>query len=519
MVIDEDQKPEGGRVGFSKGNWIKKLGSYSPSKYQVTANFAKTGTMNFRDRSGICNNSYEGETFRKSSGSPQTPLEMPDLEGIIRDFGKGYLSPSKQDMVADGSKQKSFVKKIVAAFEVKYKTYNDLKTEQETGVEEDKSCATAGESSKRKSGFFGSSFESNFEGSRSTDSLDTSSFSRQNEGSPGNRTIGLSPSKNNSETFKRISGIFGSPFKISSDEEGDFDVSSKIFGDETKNGKRRSGLFYTPSKDKSVDSKSSKTSGIFSSPFSKGSSSKDTSRSSSDVYRSPFNIDRQDSKDSSSDCSSLFKFDKEASSRRSNFHFSPLKTSCLDDTKTIDSIDLDVTLPEPDETIFLEGNMLQKTSTKLHEFYTGEDNVIVEPDSCPDKTPKIVGAFLKKPIDVEDTSIDWIPITGKKLPRKRSLKKLLYSLTGKKCEKKSKLFSSVKNLSKEKRELQDSGYDEKSCSSSSLTSLLSITEVLLQQGNSYVEPDKRTKLKTFRWQNPCDGEEDEAFHDTPQGTR
>ena len=89
-----------------------------------------------------------------------------------------------------------------------------------------------------------------------------------------------------------------------------------------------------------------------------------------------------------------------------------------------------------------------------------------------DGAPFIIGAFLKKPIKVDETSINWIPFPGKKLPRKKSLKKLLSTLSGKKTsEKKNEdVFSSQVNINEDNRELPDSGYDEKSTSTSSLTS-------------------------------------------------
>ncbi|KOC65979.1 hypothetical protein WH47_12778 [Habropoda laboriosa] len=466
--------------------------------------------MKALDRSGLCN-TYEASTPTRTS---RTPLEMPDLESIIREFEMGFLSPSKQDVAADGSKQKNFVKKIVAAFEVKYKGYNDMKTAYEAreSAEESKLDIAIGETSKRRSGIF-TPFKSSSDEGRPCGKLDDSPMSKGNREDVSEISENSTPSNNRSGSSKRRPRIFGSPFKISSDEDGDnFDDSSQPNEEETKNANRKTEIFVTPSKDKTFNLKSAGKSGIFLSPFNR-SNCKNTSRSSSEIYTSPVNIERRDSKDSSSDCSSLFKFGKEESSRRSNFHFDLLKVSSHDDTKTMDDIGLDVTLPEPEETILLDENTLPKTSTMINEFANEGDDSVVTVSSV-DKTPKIVGAFLKKPIEVEDTSIDWIPITGKKLPRKRSLKKLLYSLAGKKFEKKSKLFSSERNLNEESREFQDSGYDERSCSSSSLTSLISITEVLLQQENTYVEPERRrTTLSTFRSRNSLDEEEDEAFCD------
>ncbi|XP_015113896.1 uncharacterized protein LOC107038997 [Diachasma alloeum] len=144
-----------------------------------------------------------------------------------------------------------------------------------------------------------------------------------------------------------------------------------------------------------------------------------------------------------------------------------------------------------------------------------------DPPSPDERTPKIVGAFLKKPIEVEDTSIDWIPITGKKLPRKHSFKKLLSILTGRKFSNKgSKLFCSQSqtNLPEEtSKEHHDSGYDEKSSSTSSLTSLASFTDILQHQETYVPDADKRT-VSTFQapkeTENSLKTVEDDIYSDT-----
>nr|XP_031844316.1 uncharacterized protein LOC116432096 [Nomia melanderi] len=472
-----------------------------------------------------------------ASGSP---LEMPNLENIIQEFEMSYLSPSKNEATvisASKHQQNSFVKKIVAAFEVKYKVYNDLKTTQETkdALEPSKSKSPL-DPTKKSSIFAGSHFRSGSEEFKHLEDTREAQDVKQSSVLPSSKY-----NAENSKTYRR-SGIFGSPFKLSSEDEGSRDESKHEIDSSTsftprkqedsKSVNRRSGIFSfklfssedegnrEESKDehdssasctprKQEDSKSaSRRSGIFS-PFGR---SKDSSYKSSDVYLSPVLVD---SRDSSSDSSSLFKFDKQESKRRSNL-FSPARTTVsLDDTKTLDSVDLDLTLPEPDETIFLN-HPLPKTSTMINEF-DKEVRSVQRAPSVADKTPKVVGAFLKKPIEVEDTSIEWIPITGKKLPRKRSLKKLLTSWATKRTlDKNSKLFSSERNLNEEPRELQDSGYDERSCSSSSLTSLISITEALLQQENSYVEPERRPYLSTFQSRNSLD-EDEEGPQDTNRG--
>lgn len=118
---------------------------------------------------------------------------------------------------------------------------------------------------------------------------------------------------------------------------------------------------------------------------------------------------------------------------------------------------------------------------------------------CENGTPFIIGAFLKKPIKVEETSINWIPFPGKKLPRKKSLKKLLSTLRGKRFSEKKKevVFASQVNVSEETRELPDSGYDEKSVSSSSLASSTRSTPDLPQQDVIYENCRRSTNLTSF----------------------
>lgn len=466
---EEEKKNESGRSGSSKGNWIRKLGNYSPTKYQVPSGPGRANAMRPLDMNSLCN-TYEQTAPARTSESPKTPLEMPDLESIIREFETGFLSPSKSpDTSMELYKQKNFVKKIVAAFEVKYKNHGDLKTAQEAN-EHHEDCCTRVETPKRRTNLFNNQFKSSYEEPKQHQDSKDSEESKSS----------------------RRSGIFGSPFKVSVEE---IKVPEEI--------KKENGI----SKDRGEKLKNRKKS-LFG-------NSRD-SNSSSEIYSHPVDVD---CRDSSSDGSCFFKFDEKV--ERSNFLFNPLNVSSLDETITMDGVDLDLTLPEPEETILLEEDTLPKTSTMIndHPNYTDDDeDCFIREISKVDRTPKIVGAFLKEPIEVEDTSIDWIPITGKKLPRKRSLKKLLNALTGKKSlEKRSKLFSSERNLYEEPRELQDSGYDEKSCSSSSLNSLISITEVLLQQESSYMEIEKRGggSMTTFKPRNSTDEEEeDEVFSET-----
>lgn len=385
--------------------------------------------MNAAGKSGQTNpyNVFSPRSPRRITGSSKT-LEMPDLESIIREFEKGFLSPSKHEARAtETGKQSNFVKKIVAAFEVKYKACN----EEGAASSPDTSCGGAARSSASEK---------------------------------------LHSAMN--DEFEDRSG--------SEEEDG--------AGTKENRESRRSATFSTGS---SKDLKN------------------EASENSSDIYLSSLNLERRGSKDSISDCSSVFlKFDEEESSledrRRSN-----AAVESLDDTVIVEG-ELDLTLPNPREQATFSLTEFPETSNKEFSKKEEEEEEDGRQVSRNDKTPKIVGAFLKRPIEVEDTSIDWIPITGKKLPRKKSLKKLLYSLTGKRLEKKRKLFSSERNLNE--GEYQDSGYDERSCSSSSLTSLASITDVLskAQREDSWLDSGRKITFKTFKSKNLEGKEEDEG---------
>lgn len=140
---------------------------------------------------------------------------------------------------------------------------------------------------------------------------------------------------------------------------------------------------------------------------------------------------------------------------------------------------------------------IRKSEVKDRRQNQEEANVRDEVKNVDEKTkvkeqetaPRIVGAFLKKPIEVQDTSIYWIPITGKKLPRKKSFKKLLARLRGGKGDKRSTtktkqvVFASQEKLVEE---IHDSGYEGRSASSRT-SSLTSFTETLMYHDNDYVD--------------------------------
>lgn len=127
-----------------------------------------------------------------------------------------------------------------------------------------------------------------------------------------------------------------------------------------------------------------------------------------------------------------------------------------------------------------------------------------------ERAPIIIGAFLKKPVKVEEISVNWIPFPGKKLPRKKSLKKLLSTLSGKRSNEKKKevVFSSQININEENRELPDSGYDEQSLSSSSLTSITSnqkssSSSSLSSEKSNQVRCNEEQKRRDRIYANSC----------------
>lgn len=487
------QTPEPEKVNPTKGNWIQKLGNTSPKKYKIPGNSPARMTVLKPVDAGFLYNANQRIPSRgtKSLGSPLTPVNMPDMESIIRDFEMGFRSPSKKSTpkTVETPKQqpKNFVKKIVAAFEVKYKPCNEPKTAQDAReIEETRKKCDISETN-RSSGLFSSPFRSGSEEFRSSGkTLDTLKKGSENSSRRSDVVCSTSMySVEDSKAFRR-SGVYGSPFKVFDNESKDAEDGSMI---------------ATPSKRaKSLEILSPRNGSKFSSE--------------SDIYSSPEHLVPEESKDFNDDGCTFFAFDKVEASYRD-----PGTFSSLDDTYTLDtlgSIDLDMTLPDPDETIFLDvldGHELRKTSTAIGEYDGLEEGTVIDPPPVfrNDKTPKIIGAFLKKPIEVEDTSIDWIPITGKKLPRKKSLKKLLTSWATKRSfNMRKSMFSSERNLSEETREFQDSGYDERSTSSSSLTSLISITDALLLQENSYMEPERTTTFKSFRPRNSLDAGDNKA---------
>ena len=369
---------------------------------------------------------------------------MSNLESIIRSFEEGYLSPVKKEKAVDVYKQKNFVKKIVEAFEMKYKIYNDSKTVQKipkSPKENISNVVSILESWKRRSRIV-----------RKPSKKDSS------HSKPNNRNVDESNGSALSSE-KRI-------FHTSCDNNG----LIRRRPEELKN------------------SKCSGKSKMILSAFGRKASGLEL-------------------------CSTFLRSSSDSSSPPNCITIADLSHSVkrfsADKTKTMNTVDPYMTLSK--ETTFTSDEPLPITSTLIDQSLKSEHNSTLPEISQVDKSPKVVGAFLKKPIDVENTFINWIPITGKRLPRKRSLKKLLCSLTSGKLVKRS---LSERNLNEEPREIQDSEYDERSCSSMSLTSLISITDVLRQQESSYFEFNRRCDLKTFKSKNKSNEEKGEASCDT-----
>ncbi|KAK0179777.1 hypothetical protein PV327_005495 [Microctonus hyperodae] len=125
-----------------------------------------------------------------------------------------------------------------------------------------------------------------------------------------------------------------------------------------------------------------------------------------------------------------------------------------------------------------------------------------------ERAPKIIGAFLKKPIQVENTTIDWLPMTPTKSPsRKKSFSKIISLLTGKKIwENNIKNSLLRRKLRKYSKESQDSGYDEKS-GSSTPTTLESISSsfrnaLLHEENNPHDINERAPSMSTFQSFDP-----------------
>ncbi|KAK0172292.1 hypothetical protein PV328_005628 [Microctonus aethiopoides] len=135
-----------------------------------------------------------------------------------------------------------------------------------------------------------------------------------------------------------------------------------------------------------------------------------------------------------------------------------------------------------------------------------------------ERAPKIIGAFLKKPIQVENTTIDWLPIPSPKLPsRKKSFSKIFSLLSGKKIWE-NNVKNSLKNKSrKNSKESQDSGFDEKSVSPTSSTlesTSSSFRHALLHEENNPHDTNERViSISTFQSLDPP-GENIQTEEDT-----
>lgn len=393
-------------------------------------------------------NQHETDSSRTILQSTCGPRETSNLESIVCNFEKNYLSPSKKKRTTDEYKQKNFVKKIVEAFEVKYNIYNNSKTAQgiSKSLEVSKSnAAPMLESWKRRSRMLCNPFRN-----------------------------GALHSKPNSMDVDECDGI-----ALSSEE--------RIFRrSENNNRLIRRRLIELENSKRLSESK------MVLSAFSREASGLELCstflHSSSDSSSPPNSFTRAEL---------MRKIDLSDSVKRLS----------LDETKTMKRVDIYMTSSE--ETISTHDSF-PTTSTLIDESLKIEHNLTLSEISQVDKSPKVVGAFLKKPINVENTFIDWIPVIGKRLPRKRSLKKLLCSMTSGKLVKK---FSSERNLNEEPKEFQDSD-EERSCSSMSLTSLISIADVLRHQENIYLESNRRSDLKTFKSRSKSNEELSENLSDT-----
>ncbi|KAK2584719.1 hypothetical protein KPH14_007052 [Odynerus spinipes] len=469
-----------------RSSWVKKLGNTSPKKFQ-TMSSQKISISSIESRLHSIS-----DVPTKVPVMFHPPTKMPDLETIIREFEDNFLSPTKSEASNNSTtKEGSFVKKIVAAFEDKYKSYNDSKIEEDVKAVLD---------------------------NRKVSSSNVQERSRSRFSLP-------------SESPKKRANIFGS--------------TPKIFNESTANKESKMSTSFNSPRDKHNRQKNTWIS-IFSSPF-KYNASKDSKfsqifslspGSKCDQNNTKTTMEEEEEDEENHRARSPWDFSEieELNDSRFDRVSSPFKTSD-DETKSIQSVDLSLTYDFEDSTLLeidvrtIEESTMIDCSDENEAKGDHREEEIQTPSSESSssskgsrRVPKIIGAFLKRPIEVEKTAVDWIPITGKKLPRKRSLKKLLSMLTRNKSneKKREKIFSSERNINEEPRELQDSGYDEKSSTStSSLRSLASISEILLHQDHSdRLETGRRSgsKLRTFQTRNSLnrvnddnnDGEQEES---------
>lgn len=437
--------PEVEQEEFITRNWIDCSKNRSAKKNKVAVGTASTSNMMRAAHNDKPCNGHEAASSRTILQSTREPRETSNLRNIIRNFEKGCLSPSKKNREIDECKQKNFVKKIVEAFEVKYKIYNDPKTAQVSlkSPKENKSNSPMLElwtkRSKRFCNPFKHDFSRSIRDSTNTDEFDGSALS------PENRIFNTC--ENNRFIRRRLSELENSKSSVKSK------MILTAFGRETS-GLELCSTFLPPSTDSS---------------------------------RPPNCLTRAE----------LMR----------KIHLSNMAKRA-DKTRTRNGVDLYVN--SSGETSFTSDYSLPTTTSTLIES-PKSDNSTLPDTSRVDTSPKVIGAFLKKPIDVENTAIDWIPVTGKRLPRKKSLKKLLCSFTRGKLIKR---FSSERNLCEESREFQDSEYDERSCSSVSITSLVSVADVLRHQKTNHFESNKGIELKTFKSKNRSSEEKSEASCDT-----
>ncbi|XP_033327755.2 uncharacterized protein LOC117221148 [Megalopta genalis] len=451
-----------------------------------------------------------------------------DLQIIIREFEKDFHSPSahSEARAADKSKPKNFVRKIVASIEVNYQMCNyhhgaldEIDGEEASGTE----CPKL----KRKAKSFGSCSEI-------SRNVNNSPTKKDNESRRRSGTFSA-PSCSSAEDSKnnRRSAFIASLFRLSDDKKRDCGNTSKQIGEGSTT--------LTPAEKTEVIQRKACSSGVASSL-----SPSSTNYEDSKAYRRSRLIDFMSSCDGlcSSENAAL-----QMEVESATFTVSKEKTEKEEITAN------SVTAPDPKKTVAVEGHAPLKTSTMIEEHIRAVwEEVLRDPPRVrvDDRTPEIVGAFLKKPIEVENTSVEWIPITSRKLPRKQSLKKMLTSWISKQpfyknnsvnnLLKETDLFKEVdlikqknlikaKNLIKENnfikndlikeknsiketnlnkettviiettRELQDSGYEEKSASSTSLSSVMSAKGALEQPKDDFIEMDRKATLSTFRAEN------------------
>ncbi|EZA48894.1 hypothetical protein DMN91_006290 [Ooceraea biroi] len=159
-----------------------------------------------------------------------------------------------------------------------------------------------------------------------------------------------------------------------------------------------------------------------------------------------------------------------------------------DTSRTNDSSLLDLSFQSTSKDTITSGDV----SNDLSNFQSAEPIMRLSGVSNHNQKPRVVGAFLKLPMRINNTNVTWIPTLNGKLPRKNSLKKLISVFTNrrKRMEKQSKKYS------KKQQRTYDLESEQCSSSSSSRKSWYSEPDTSIDRPS--ISPTFETFGRTYR---------------------